>query len=224
MPLNRLRPLAWAHARPGAIRTDGSGNIESIETGAPKSLSQSTSSVRPAIGNVLSRPTIRLGLNKQLTFDTYDFIEQCSLLVLWWQRAGEGPLVKIEDINQNRAISIEYSLFELAFGLIGSGAQSIAVAQDKPYLATIASGGSSGPFRVGATSTTVSGSFNSEDAVVNITSDLYPCDYFEIVAFDRELDVTQLELAEGIVAWANGFPEVLGGGHRFRSRPPMIGD
>jgi len=147
---------------------------------------------------------------------------------MYWQASGGGPAVKIEDVYATRFLAFDYSLFSLLFGSISSATQSQAVSNDTPYLATIATNGSDGPFRLGGTSVTVSGGgFAGEDAMLTVALSSMassPVDYFEIVAFDRNLNVEELQLVEGIVAWSNGLPEVLNGQHRFRTRPPLIGD
>lgn len=225
VPMQRLRPAAWAHARPGVVRTDGSGNISSIETGASIPFSQSSASNRPSVVTTAGRFAIRSTASQQLatSFTSYfPLLGPCSLVVMWWSRSNEGPNAQIVDIAFNECVRVGYNTTPQAMGGYGGISQSVTITNDRPYVASIRADGSNpATFRVDNSSQSITSSYSSEDASAQFSGN---CDYFEIAVFTRELSAHETLLAEGIMAWSNGLPDALGGAHPFRNRPPLIGD
>ena len=226
MPIPRLRPAAWAHARPGVVRTNGSGNISSIETGAPYAWTSPSPGNSPALATTAGRPVIRSNTASSTKLETStlpaSIDSSCSLVVMWWSRANEGPLARIHDIFFNEFVRVGYNTTPQAIGSYGGVTQSVSIANNRPYVASIRADGSNpATFRVGDSSQTISGGLSAEDSTAEFLGN---CDYFEIAAFTRQLSAHETLLAEAIMAWSNGLPNALGGEHPFRHRPPLLGD
>jgi hypothetical protein len=226
MTMPRLRPAAWAHARPGVVRTNGSGNISSIETGMPYGWTSPSPGNSPALATTAGRPVIRSNTTSSTKLETstlptqFDF--SCSLVVMWWSRANEGPLARILDLFSAEFIRVGYNTTPQAIGSYGGVTQSASIANDRPYVASIRADGSNpATFRVGDSSQTISAGLSAEDSTAEFLGN---CDYFEVAVFTRELSAHETTLAEAIMAWSNGLPNALGGAHPFRNRPPLIGD
>jgi hypothetical protein len=226
MTMPRLRPAAWAHARPGVVRTDGSGNISSIATGMEFTFSQSSAGNRPSVATTAGRPVIRSTSSLQLSTNTAYFPSgstfECSLVVMWWSRASEGPIAYIDDLFLNEFVRVDYNTTPQAIGSYAGTTQVVTIANDRPYVASIRADGSNpATFRVGDSSQTISSSYSTEDSAAYLSGN---CDYFEVAVFLRQLSAHETTLAEAIMAWSNGLPNALGGAHPFRNRPPLIGD
>jgi len=227
MPMERLRPTMWAHARPGVVRTDGSGNISSIVTGTRINLSQGTASARPSIGSILGRSTMKFatpGTQNVLNSDSDMLsLSAFSMASLWWQRSTEVTSLLIQDIFNSPFGRIRSTTTPEAIGEYVSVSGSVSIANNSPVLATLVASGSSGTFRVGSSSISLSDFITPEDSRIQLTSTT-GCDYFEVVVFDRQITENETRLLEGVMAWSNGFPEILGAGHPFLTRPPLLGD
>ena len=226
LPLLRLRPAAWAHARPGVVRTDGSGNISSIETGTQFTWTSPSPGNRTALATTAGRPVIRSNTASSTKLETSTLPTSldaaCSLVVMWWSRANEGPLARILDIFSNEFVRVGYNTTPQAIGSYGGITQSVSITNDRPYVASIrADGINPATFRVDNSSQTISSGYSSEESTAEFSGN---CDYFEIAVFTRMLSAHEILLAEGIVAWSSGLPEALSNDHPFRNRPPTLGD
>ena len=226
MPMLRLRPAAWAHARPGVVRTDGSGKISSIETGAPYKFTSPSPGNSPALVTTAGQNAIRSNTASSTSLGTSTIPQAgpCSLIVLWWSAANQGPAARVEDISsgQNEFVRVGYSTTPQAIGSYGGVTQSVSIDNNRPYVASSrADGDNPATFRIANSSQTISSSYSSEDVTVSFLGN---CDYFEVAFFTRELSASETMLAEAIMAWSNGFPNALGGAHPFRNRPPLLGD
>jgi hypothetical protein len=225
MTMPRLRPAAWAHARPGVVRTDGSGNISSIETGMPYGWTSPSPGNSPALATTAGRPVIRSNTTSSTKLETSTLPtvvdSDCSLVVMWWSRANEGPLARILDLFSAEFIRVGYNTTPQVIGSSGGVTQTVTIENDRPYVASIRTNSSTATFRVGNSSQTISAGLSAEDSTAEFLGN---CDYFEIAAFTRELSAHETLLAEAIMAWSNGLPNALGGAHPFRNRPPLLGD
>lgn len=227
MTMPRLRPAAWAHARDGVVRTDGSGNISSIQTGMPYAWTSPSPGNSPALATTAGRRVIRSNSSLSTSLQTStlptSLNPDCSLIIMWWSRANEGPSAQIEDVFTNQFVRIGYYMPPQAIGSYGGVTQSVTISNNRPYVASIrADGTNPATFRVGDSLLTITSSgYNSEDSTALL---LGTCDYFETAVFTRQLSAHETLLAEGIMAWSNGLPDALGGAHPFRNRPPLIGD
>jgi hypothetical protein len=224
MPMQSLRPIIWAHARPGVVRTDGSGNISSIVTGTSLNFTQSNSSNRPPLGSVAGRPTIRTTVSKPLgSSATISSLSEFTVAVLYWQKSSETFELEILDIFDNPMGSLRNDTTPAVRGSLGSSPSDISVGQNLPIVASLVGQVTSGVLRVGSLSSIVASVYSQEDSQITLKS-ADACDVFEVVFFDRALQAADIRRLEGILAWSSGFPEALGGGHPYLNRPPLLGD
>ena len=220
MPMQRLRPIIWAHARPGVVRTDGTGAIASIETGTPVTL-QNSATFRPPLGSVAGRPTIRATVSKPLTGNsTINPLDPFTMAVLYWQKSSETFEFKAVDIFFNPMGSLQNNTTPAVLGSLGGASSNVSVSQNSPIVASLVS---TGTLRVGSGSSAVTVGYSSEESGISLNS-ADACDVFEVVFFDRALQTSDVQRVEGILAWSSGFPEALGGGHPYLTRPPLLGD
>jgi hypothetical protein len=142
------------------------------------------------------------------------------MAVLYWQKSSETFEFKAVDIFFNPMGSLQNNTTPAVLGSLGGASSNVSVSQNSPIVASL---GSTGTLRVGSGSSAVTVGYSSEESGISLNS-ADACDVFEVVFFDRALQTSDVQRVEGILAWSSGFPEALGGGHPYLTRPPLLGD